>query len=287
MYLIHDDPATDFWAAMIFFLDDLDGGTVLLTGKVAIVTGAGRGIGRAIARRFAAEGAAVVLTARTGAELEPAAKEIEGGGGRATFVVADVSSDEDCRRIADVATKAFGAVHILVNNAGVYGPVKAAEEIRPEEWDEVMAVNLRGPFQLARAVLPAMYAQRCGAIVNIVSVAAKAAFGWNAPYAASKAGLVALTRTLAAEAASKGVRVNAVSPGPVPETIMSQELGRKLAEYFKGDPKEMFAQMLKGILQGRPQTAEEIAAAVAFLASDESSAITGQTLNVDGGMAFY
>jgi NAD(P)-dependent dehydrogenase (short-subunit alcohol dehydrogenase family) len=287
VYLIHDDPATGFWAPMIFFSGDLDGGRVLLTRKVAIVTGAGRGIGRAIAQRLAAEGAAVALTARTEAELGLTAKGIESAGGRAAFVAADASRDEDCRRIVDFARKTFGAVHILVNNAGIYGPVKAVEEITPEEWDEVMAVNLRGPFQLARAVLPAMYAQRSGVIVNIASVAAKAAFGWNGPYAASKAGVVALTRTLAAEAASKGVRVNAVSPGPVPETIMSQELGRRLAEYFRGDAKEMFAQMLKGILQGRPQTAGEIAAAVAFLASDESSAITGQTLNVDGGMAFY
>jgi NAD(P)-dependent dehydrogenase (short-subunit alcohol dehydrogenase family) len=269
------------------FIQAYSGERMLLKGQTAIVTGGGRGIGRAIARRFAAEGASVVVTARTAKEIEAVAKEIESSGGRATFVAADVSRDSDCLKIVGAAKKAFGAIHILVNNAGIYGPVKPAEEITPAEWDEVMAVNLRGPFQLSRLVLPDMYAQGSGAIVNVASIAGKAAFGLNGPYAASKAGIIALTRTLAAEAAQKGVRVNAVSPGPVPETIMSQDLGRKLADFYQEDPEKMFAGMLNGILQHRPQTAEEIAAATLFLISDQSSAITGQTLNVDGGMAFY
>jgi NAD(P)-dependent dehydrogenase (short-subunit alcohol dehydrogenase family) len=151
----------------------------------------------------------------------------------------------------------------------------------------VMAANLRGPFLLARLVLPEMYQRRSGSILNITSASGKVPFSLNSPYASSKAGLAGLTRTLAAEAARKGVRVNALSPGPVPETRMSRELGRELAEYFHGDPDRMFKQFLEGILQGRPQTAGEIAAAAVFLVSDEASAITGQTLNVDGGMAFY
>ncbi len=260
---------------------------MLLRGKVAIVTGGGRGIGRAIAKRFACEGAAVLLAARTEAEIRQVALEIESGGGKAIAVVADVSREADCERIVLTARNEFGAIHILVNNASMYGPVQPVEKISSSEWDEVIAVNLRGPFLLSRLVLPEMYKQRDGAIVNITSIAAKAAFQLNSPYAASKAGLIGLTHTLAAEAARKGVRVNAISPGPVPETEMSQELGRKLAEYFHADKDQMFQQMVEGILQGRPQTAEEIAAAALFLVSGEANAITGQTLNVDGGMAFY
>jgi NAD(P)-dependent dehydrogenase (short-subunit alcohol dehydrogenase family) len=261
--------------------------TAILKGQVAIVTGGGRGIGRAISLRFAKEGAAIILAARTATEVKQVAAEIERGGGRATAVAADVSQEADCEKIIRAAHEAFGKIHVLVNNAGIYGPVLPAEKISAREWDEAIAVNLRGPFLLARLVLPEMYERGSGAILNIVSVAAKAAFQLNSPYAASKAGLIGLTHTLAAEGARKGVRVNALSPGPVPETKMSRELGQSLSEYFKADKDQMFKQMLEGILQGRPQTADEIASAALFLVSDQSSAITGQTLNVDGGMAFY
>lgn len=260
---------------------------MLLKNKVAIVTGGGRGIGRTIARRFAAEGAALVLSARTDTEIRQVADEIRAAGGRAEPVAADVSRETDCQRIVETVRKSFGGVHILVNNAGLYGPVQPVEKISPAEWDEVIAANLRGPFLMSRLVLPDMYKQKDGAILNITSIAGKAAFQLNSPYAASKAGLAGLTRTLAAEAAQKGVRVNAISPGPVPETRMSQQLGQGLADYFHADKEYLFKNMVRGILQGRPQTAEEIAAAALFLVSSESSAITGQILNVDGGMAFY
>jgi len=260
---------------------------VLLKQRVAIVTGGGRGIGRAIALKFAAEGAAVVVVARTEEQVSKVAAEMRETGGEAAAVAADVSREEDCEKIVRSAREAFGAIHILVNNAAILGPVLPVEKVALREWDEVMAINLRGPFLLSRLVLPGMYKRGSGAIVNIVSIAAKAAFQLNSAYAASKAGLIGLTHTLAAEGARKGVRVNAISPGPVPETKMSQELGTKLAEYLQTDSEKVFAQVLKGILQGRPQTAEEIASAALFLVSDQASAITGQTLNVDGGMAFY
>jgi len=258
-----------------------------LNGRVAIVTGSGRGIGRAIARRFADEGASVLVTARTESEIRAVADEISKAGGSAAFIAADVSTERGCETIVRFGREKFGGVHILVNNAGIYGPVKALQEISPAEWDEAVAANLRSAFLMSRLVLPEMYARGSGAILNISSVAGKAAFGLNAPYAASKAGLNGLTRTLAAEAARRGVRVNGISPGPVPETKLSQELGRALAERFHTDRDVMFKQMLEGILQGRPQTAGEIAAAAVFLVSEESSAITGQILNVDGGMSFY
>jgi NAD(P)-dependent dehydrogenase (short-subunit alcohol dehydrogenase family) len=260
---------------------------MLLAGQVAVVTGAGRGIGRAIARRFAAEGAAVLVTSRTAAEADSVAKEIQAQGGKAAYLAADVSREADCERIVRAAREALGSIDILVNNAGIFGPVKPVEEVQPAEWDEVLATNLRGPFLLCRLVLPEMYKRGSGNVLNIVTVAAKAAFQWNSPYAASKAGLVGLTRTLAAEGARKGVRVNALSPGPVSETEMAQDFGRALAERMGAKQEEVSKQFLQGVLQGRPQTAEEIASAAVFLVSNQASAITGQTLNVDGGMAFY
>jgi NAD(P)-dependent dehydrogenase (short-subunit alcohol dehydrogenase family) len=260
---------------------------MLLQGKVAVITGGGRGIGRAMARKFAAEGAAVAVAARSGTEVQDAAEEIRRSGGHARAIAADVSREADCEKIVRETRQAFGTIHILVNNAGVYGPVQPVEKVDPREWDRVIAVNLRGPFLLSRLVLPEMYERGAGAILNIVSIAAKAAFPLNGPYAASKAGVIGLTHTLAAEAARKGVRVNALSPGPVSETKMWDELGRNLAKHLQTDRDELFGKMLEGVLQGRPQTVEEIASAALFLVSDQASAITGQTLNVDGGMAFY
>jgi 2-hydroxycyclohexanecarboxyl-CoA dehydrogenase len=260
---------------------------MLLQGQASIVTGGGRGIGRAIARRFAAEGAAVLVTARSTNEIEAVAAEIRAAGGRAAAVAADVAREDDCSRIVESARKEFGRVDILVNNASIFGPIKPVEEISPAEWDEALAINLRSAFLLSRLVLPEMYARGSGVILNISSLAAKAAFAWEAPYAASKAGLMGLTRCLAAEAARKGVRVNAICPGPVFETKMSKDLGMELSRRMGLDPKKQVEDFAKTVLQGRGQTAEEIAAAAVFLVSSQASAITGQGLNVDGGMAFY
>ena len=260
---------------------------MLLQGQVSIVTGSGRGIGRAIARRFAAEGAAVLVTARSAKEIEAVAGEIHAAGGRAAAVAADVAREADCQRIVNAARAQFGRVDILVNNAGIFGPVKPAEEITPAEWDEALAINLRSAFLLSRLVLPEMYARGSGNILNIASLAAKAAFAWEAPYAASKAGVLGLTRCLAAEGARKGVRVNAICPGPVFETKMSKELGMELSRRMGLDPKKQVEDFANTVLQGRGQTADEIAAAAVFLVSSEASAITGQAVNVDGGMSFY
>ncbi len=260
---------------------------MLLKDQVAVVTGGGRGIGRAIARRFAAEGAAAVIAARTASELEGVSREVEKAGGRAAWVAADVSRAADCARIVATARERFGGVHILVNNAGLYGPVKPVQEITPQEFDAVIAAHLRGAFLLTRLVLPEMYARGSGVILNISSLSAKAAFAWGSAYAAAKAGMLGLTRVVAAEAARKGVRVNALCPGPVTETRMSKELGQVIAERLGVSPEKQLADFLETSLQGRGQTADEIAAAALFLVSPQASAITGQSLNVDGGMAFY
>ncbi len=260
---------------------------MLLREKVAVITGGGRGIGRAMALKFAGEGAAVVVAARTQSEIDGVAQEIRGAGGHAAAVPADVADETHCEKIVREAVSQFGKVDILVNNAGEYGPVKPVEEITPSEWDRVIAVHLRGAYLLMRLVLPGMYARRSGVILNISSLSAKSAFGWGSPYAAAKAGLLGLTRVAAAEAARKGVRVNAICPGPVTETKMSKDLGQTLAERLGVSKEEQLGGFLNTILQGRGQTADEIAAAALFLCSAAASAITGQSLNVDGGAAFY
>lgn len=258
-----------------------------LDGKVAIVTGAGRGIGRGIARRFASEGAAVLATARTEEELNRTTAWISKRGGRTASVVADVSHEGDCERIVEEARARFGPIDILLNNAGIFGPVRPAEEISPEEFDEVIAINLRGPFLLCRLVLPEMYERGSGVILNISSIGGKQAYPMGGAYGTSKAGMLGLTRSLAAEAAPRGVRVNAICPGPVTETRMSQRLGQALAERLGMDVEEQREGVLRGILQGRAQTVDEIAAVALFLASDAASAITAQAINVDGGIVYY
>jgi len=257
-----------------------------LQNRVALITGSGRGIGRAIAKLFAKEGAAVFLTARTEKELSSAAAEISSSGGQAGYAAADMAREADCRHVIAAARGKFGRLDILVNNAGHYGPVVPVEDYPLAEFDKVIAVHLRAAFLLTKLVLPEMYARQSGVILNISSLSAKAAYSWGSAYAAAKAGMLGLTRVTAAEGARKGVRVNAICPGPVTETQMSKELGAVLAKKMGVNEEEQLAGFLNGLLQGRAQTAEEIARAALFLCSEQSSAMTGQSINVDGGVAF-
>jgi NAD(P)-dependent dehydrogenase (short-subunit alcohol dehydrogenase family) len=260
---------------------------MLLQNKVALITGSGRGIGRAMAILFAQEGARVFLTARTEAELAATATEIVSAGGQAAYLVADLTRDADCDHVVATAREKFSRLDILVNNAGHYGPVVPVEDYPLAEFDKVLAVHLRAAFVLSKLVLPAMYARKSGVILNISSLSAKSAFGWGSAYAAAKAGLLGLTRVMAAEASRQGVRVNAICPGPVTETVMSKELGRTLAEKLGVSPEEQLKGFLSSLLQGRGQTAMEIAQAALFLCSDRSSAMVGQSINVDGGAAYF
>jgi 3-hydroxybutyrate dehydrogenase len=260
---------------------------MLLENKVALITGSGRGIGRAIAKLFAKEGAAVFLTARTESELAGVAKEIKDQEGKSAYMKADLTHARECEKVILETHKKFGRVDILVNNAGHYGPVVPVEEYPLEEFEKVINVHLRAAFLLSKLALPGMYARKSGVILNISSLSAKSAFGWGSAYAAAKAGLLGLTRVMAAEAARNGVRVNAICPGPVTETVMSKELGNTLAKRLNVSPEEQLKGFLNSILQGRGQTAMEIAQAALFLCSDLSSAIVGQSINVDGGAAFF
>jgi 3-hydroxybutyrate dehydrogenase len=260
---------------------------MLLQNKVALITGSGRGIGRAMAKLFAQEGARVFLTARTEAELSATAKEIVAAHGEVAYMTADLTREADCPHVVAAAREEFARIDILVNNAGHYGPVVPVEDYPLEEFDSVIAVHLRAAFVLSKLVLPEMYARKSGIILNISSLSAKSAFGWGSAYAAAKAGLLGLTRVMAAEASRQGVRVNAICPGPVTETVMSKELGNTLAEKLGVSPEEQLKGFLNSILQGRGQTAMEIAQAALFLCSDMSTAIVGQSINVDGGGAFF
>ena len=257
---------------------------MLLKDKVALITGSGRGIGRAIARLFAQEGASVFLCARSEPELASAAADI---GKSAAYSVADLTREQDCTRLVSAARAKFASIDILVNNAGHYGPVVPVEDYPLAEFDNVISVHLRAAFLLSKLVLPEMYTRGSGVILNISSLSAKSAFPWGSAYAAAKAGLLGLTRVTAAEAGRKGVRVNALCPGPVTETTMSKELGAVLAKKLGLSPEVQLQGFLNSLLQGRAQTADEIARAALFLCSQQSSAITGQAINVDGGAAFF
>jgi NAD(P)-dependent dehydrogenase (short-subunit alcohol dehydrogenase family) len=260
---------------------------MLLKNQSALITGSGRGIGRAIAKLFAAEGASVFLTARTEAELTSTAQEISESGAPVHYWRADLAVESDCTRLFAEARARMGKIDVLVNNAGHYGPVVPVEQYPLAEFDKVLAVHLRAAFLLTKLVLPEMYARNSGVILNISSLSAKSAFAWGSAYAAAKAGMLGLTRVTAAEAARKGVRVNAICPGPVTETRMSKELGADLARRLNIDPADQLAGFLNTILQGRGQTADEIARAALFLCSAQSTAIIGQSINVDGGAAYF
>jgi 3-hydroxybutyrate dehydrogenase len=267
---------------------------MLLKNQAALITGSGRGIGRAIARLFANEGASVFLTARTEAELASTAAEINSArrasaddSAPAAFATADLAREADCACVVAAAREKFGRIDILVNNAGHYGPVVPVEDYPLAEFDNVLAVHLRAAFLLSKLVLLEMYARGSGVILNISSLSAKSAFPWGSAYAAAKAGMLGLTRVNAAEAARKGVRVNAICPGPVTETAMSKDLGAVLAKKLGVSTEDQLQGFLNTLLQGRGQTADEIARAALFLCSDQSTGITGQSINVDGGAAFF
>lgn len=244
-----------------------------LTGKVALVTGGGRGIGRAAALRLAEAGAAVALAARSEDELEAVAGEIASAGGQAVALPRDVSTDGAAADLVDRTRAAFGGLDVLVNAAGISPVYTRTERLDVGDWDAILNVNLRAAFLLCQAAGSAMLEQGSGTIVNVASIGATVALPRLAAYTASKAGLVALTRVLAIEWADRGVRVNAVAPAFV-ETRMSEGL---LSHATLGP-----ATIAKTPI-GRAGTPEEVADAVLFLASDRAAYTTGSVLFVDGG----
>ncbi|WP_257309998.1 3-oxoacyl-[acyl-carrier-protein] reductase [Geothrix fuzhouensis] len=242
-----------------------------LQGKVALVTGASQGIGEAIAKRLAAQGATVVCAARTLRKLQEVADAISAEGGKADVVVADLADGASVRAAVATTVERHGAIHILVNNAGITRD-KLLIQMKEEDWDAVIDTNLKGAWTAIQAATKPMMKQRWGRIINIASVVGQMGNAGQANYVAAKAGLIGLTKSVARELASRNVTANAVTPGYI-ETAMTAGL-----------PAEVKAEFTKQIPLGRMGTADDIAASVAFLASDEAGYITGQVLSVNGGM---
>lgn len=253
-----------------------------LNGKVAIITGAGSGIGRAIARRFAADGTAVVIAGQRAERLRETLQAVEQGGGQGRAVACDVSDVEQARQLVRAAIEAFGRLDVLVNNAAKNRPDHAVSERAAEMdeawWEATFAVNVRAAFHCCKHALPHMIAGGGGSIINVASTSGLTG-NWNqSAYVASKHGLVGLTKSIALDYAAQHVRANAICPGFI-------ETERSLAFSALNRGADWRERKLSEIPLGRLGRAEEVAALAAFLASDESSYITGAAIPIDGGTA--
>lgn len=242
-----------------------------LTGKVAMVTGAAQGIGKAVALLLARNGADIIVADINLEKAEETAKEIQVLGRKALAVKVDVGSFDDVIRVVQTVLEEFSQIDILVNNAGINRD-KLILRMTEEDWDAVLTINLKGTFNCTKAVVRHMSKQRSGKIVNIASVVGEMGNAGQANYAASKAGVIGFTKTVAREFAQRGINVNAIAPGYI-ETPMTDVLAEKV--------KEELRRMIPMERLGKP---EDVAEAVLFLVSEASSYITGQVLNVNGGI---
>jgi 3-hydroxybutyrate dehydrogenase len=253
-----------------------------LRDKTALVTGAGRGIGRAVALAFAREGCDLLLTARTAGELEETASLARAEGRRAETLTADLANPEAVACLADAALRLFGGVDILVNNAGIQH-VAPIDEFPPEKWDAIIAINLSSAFHAIRAVLPGMKSRQWGRIINIASAHGLVASPLKSAYVAAKHGMIGLTKVVALEVAQLGITCNAICPGYVKTPLVEGQIADQ-AKARKMDPDAVVRDV---ILAAQPTkkfvTFEELNALALFLADDKAASINGASLSMDGG----
>jgi len=248
-----------------------------LEGKVAVITGGNAGIGEAVAKRFALEGASVVVTGRRQQELDRVVKIVRQSNGKALAITGSVTDEMHAQDVVRKAIDSFGRIDVLVNNAGIGDFGKRLHEIDDATWNSVFDINLTGVFRITRAIVPQMLKQGCGSIVNISSVASLVGIPGLSAYAASKGGLDALTRAVAIDYAKDGIRCNVVNPALI-DTPMAASL--------MANP-EMLQSLLAQYAIRRAGTPEEVAGMVLYLASDEAIWVTGGTFTIDGGMTVY
>jgi 3-hydroxybutyrate dehydrogenase len=252
-----------------------------LGGRTALVTGGGRGIGRAIVLDLAAAGVNVALAARTRAEIDAVARDAGAAGVKAVALPADVADPASVRALFKDARAALGDIDILVNAAGI-APSAPLAKTTDEQWRQAIEVNLSGPFYCLREALPSMAARGWGRVVNVASIAGKTGIPYIAAYAASKHGLLGLTKVAALEVAARGVTVNAVCPGYV-DTPMTDESVRRIVEKTGVPAADVRRRLEESSPQKRLYTAAEVSALVLFLCGDDAAGINGQALSVDGG----
>ena len=256
-----------------------------LQGQVTIVTGAGRGIGRATALELARLGADIVIAELDQAGGKRTAEEVGALGRRAVVAQTDVTSRADLRAMVDRAKAELGGIDILVNNAGIYRAA-ATLDVTEEHWDAIMTINAKAVFFASQAVLPAMLAQKRGSIVSLASMAGKIGSKTNLPYNASKAAVISMTKSLALAHAADGIRVNCVCPGFV-ETDMWTVVSRDQGALLGMTPEEFTRQRTAQVPLGRMEKPEDVAHVIAFLAGPRSGYMTGQALSVDGGLVMH
>jgi NAD(P)-dependent dehydrogenase (short-subunit alcohol dehydrogenase family) len=252
--------------------------------RVAVVTGGGRGLGRSICLRLARAGMDVSLAGRDTAALGDTAAAVEALGRRALPVEADVASEEQVAALVARTRERLGPAAVLVNNAGIAGPTAPLHQVSRADWDRVLAVNLTGAFLCCRGFLPDLLARRAGKVINISSMAGKTGYALRSHYAASKWGLIGLTRSLALEAGPFNVQVNAICPGPVEGERMRRVIRARAAELGQSEA-EVERAYVAGTALGRMVPPEEVAELVAFLASPAADNITGQAIDVSAGYA--
>ena len=257
-----------------------------LEGKNALITGGSAGIGLAIAECFVREGAGVAVVGRNAARLRTAEQSLRSPGAAVLTIQCNVCSKTEVVQMVRHVEDHFGHIDILVNNAGYFPSLTPIQETVDEEWDQTLLANLTSAFYVSRAVFPGMIARKFGSIIMISSSAAKHAYTYGAPYAAAKAGMLGLTRSLAAEAGRHSIRVNALCPGMVVGTEMTDKVNRELLR-ITGLSVEARAEGVRDTaLLHRLMESADVARAALFLATEDSGSVTGQALNIDAGMRF-